>query len=915
MKIARCFACLILLSQISFAKEAPFYLTLDTPPAPELSPTKALGSFSIAPGFKIELVASEPLVVDPVAITWDELGDLYVVEMRGFMPDAYGNNDKAPVGEVVRLKDLDNDGRVDHREVLLNKLVLPRAIAIVNQGLLIAEPPNLWLCPNNNGSSAEISCKNKVKVADYGDEPGNVEHVENGLLGAIDNWLYNAKSRRRMRFEGEDLFIEPTLFRGQWGLTQDNQGLLYYNTNSIFLLGDLYDAQPIINAGNLVAPGLNVPVSKNDQVFSVRVNPGVNRAYVPGVLREDGRLNKPTSASGMAYYRGGLFPASHNHDVFVAEPAGNVVVQLRLEHDQLAVNSEHILYEDQHWGQREFLASTDERFRPVDVDVGPDGALYITDMYRGIIQDQIFLSDELRSQALARGLDKPVGMGRIWRISAIDGPETSRLGSFPASSSKLLNYLKSVNGWERDTAQRLLIDKKSRFVDSGLRKLVRQDNEYAALHAIWTLEGRGKLKPEIVRQALAHHSRSVKLAGLRAGNKLLTFDELLDLAENESQPELAHHATMYLAEHNRQEKVLKYLATKLLDDGIDKLGLIAIRAASNGNEFALVETMMANSWNENKEKSTGFIGSLTTQAFRARPDQGGRILDFIVKVDEQWLQKVVMAGVFEVTRDEGYSRVVLNEPHGLFNARSDELWTSVAKVRKAFTWQGDDLAEDAKPLSPVQQDQMRLGADYYLNRCAICHGADGKGITSLAPTLVESVWVTGPSEILARIVLQGLQGPIEVQGETWNAMMPGHASVPDFDDETAAGLLTYLHRAWGHAGRAIDPKFIARTRVEISDHRGLWTVKEFEDLEINTHYRKYVGRYGGGAFSLNFEFDGRDLIVQSIYFNGPMVEQKEDHFFFEPREFSVEFVWDENNEISAVRVPLQGGVELPRVRD
>ena len=145
-------------------------------------------------------------------------------------------------------------------------------------------------------------------------------------------------------------------------------------------------------------------------------------------------------------------------------------------------------------GQREFLASTDERFRPVDVDVGPDGALYITDMYRGIIQDQIFLSDELRSQALARGLDKPVGMGRIWRISAIDGPETSRLGSFPASSSKLLNYLKSVNGWERDTAQRLLIDKKSRFVDSGLRKLVRQDNEYAALHAIWTLEGRGKLK-------------------------------------------------------------------------------------------------------------------------------------------------------------------------------------------------------------------------------------------------------------------------------------------------------------------------------------------------------------------------------------------------------------------------------------
>ena len=380
-------ALLLLTAPIAWADEKPFYLTLETPPAPELDPAQALAAFSIAPGFDIELVASEPLVEDPVAIAWDEAGDLYTVEMRGFMPDAYGTGDTDPVGSVVRLRDLDGDGKFDQREVLLDQLVLPRAIAIVNEGLLIGEPPNLWLCPSHSGSSKDINCKKKVRLSNYADEPGNVEHGENGLLLAIDNWIYNAKSGRRMQIRDGKLVVEPTLFRGQWGISQDNQGLLYYNTNSNFLLGDVYDAQPVIAAGNAGGPGLNIQVSKKDQVFAVRVNPGVNRAYVPGVLREDGRLDKPTSASGMVYYRGDQFPAAYSQDVFVAEPAGNVVVQLRLKREGLQVSTDHILYEDEKWGQREFLASTDERFRPVDVDLGPDGALYVVDMYRGIIQD------------------------------------------------------------------------------------------------------------------------------------------------------------------------------------------------------------------------------------------------------------------------------------------------------------------------------------------------------------------------------------------------------------------------------------------------------------------------------------------------------------------------------------------------
>ncbi|MGK0221496.1 MAG: hypothetical protein ACI9ON_000732, partial [Limisphaerales bacterium] len=178
--------------------EKPFYLTLEPPPAPELTAQEALQTFHLAAGYDVALVAAEPLVEDPVAITWDESGLMYVVEMRGFMPDSYGNNDQAPVGMVVRLTDADDDGKIDTREVLLDKLILPRALAIVNEGLLVGEPPNLWLCPNNGGTSADIDCSAKQLLGPYGDQPGSVEHAENGLMTGLDNWLYNAKSKRRM---------------------------------------------------------------------------------------------------------------------------------------------------------------------------------------------------------------------------------------------------------------------------------------------------------------------------------------------------------------------------------------------------------------------------------------------------------------------------------------------------------------------------------------------------------------------------------------------------------------------------------------------------------------------------------------------------------------------------------------------
>ncbi len=888
----------------SLAEEKPFYQTLKPPPAPELSPTEALAAFAVAPGFNIELVAAEPLVEDPVAITWDEAGSLYVVEMRGFMPDAWGNGEKEPVGSVVRLDDIDDDGYPDRRTVLLNGLVLPRAIAIVNQGLLIGEPPYLWLCP---GKTITITCRNKISLGEYGNQPGSVEHAENKLLIGLDNWIYSAKSDRRMQVVDDQLISEPTLFRGQWGMTQDNLGNLYYNTNSNLLLGDLYDAQPVIAAGNQRAPGLNDQISKDDQLFAVRVNPGVNRAYVPGVLREDGRLNKPTSASGMVAYRGSQFPGSFSNRVFVAEPAANAVVELALTTGELTASTEHKLYPDETWQQREFLASTDERFRPVDLSIGPDGALYVIDMYRGIIQDHVFLTDQLREQALSRGLDKPVGMGRIWRVSAINGSPADQ--TIPDDDEALVTLLGHENSWQRETAQRLLVARQGKQIDQQLQRLIKGDNPIAAVHALWTLQGRNQLTPEAVEGGLQQGNPEIQLAALRAGHEQLDVSRLLELAEATDR-DLAHHATLYLQPHNHEDSVISFLVAAMDKRWQDAIQRTGIRSAAAGNEMALIDQLI-DQWSATAEAETDFIKQTFRQALRGSPEKADSYLDKVLDSKFPWQQEAMLAGLQEVSNDDGFQRVELVGPHSIFSEPPVEIWPAIAKARRAFTWQGDELAASAIPLSPAERTMVTKGRNYYMQRCSICHGNDGRGIAALGPPLAESDWVTGPTERLIRIVLHGLQGEIEVQGETWNGVMPGHAAIPEFDDATAAGLMTYLHRAWGHSGRIIAPPFVAEVRQLEAGRETLWTAMELEEIDVNTHYRQFAGTYGGGQFTLEITYNGSQLEISSVFFNGLLEEQDEGQFLFAPRQAVMEFVVDDG-VVRGLKILGMGDALLPR---
>lgn len=446
--------------------------------SPVLSPEESLLQFRLEKGFDIQLVAAEPQVFVPIAMTFDEHGRLWVAEMTGYMPDTSGIGEDIPNGKIVILEDTTGDGRIDKRTVFIDSLVLPRALCIVGDELLVAEPPYL--------RAYNLSTKASTVVDAAYSEGGNVEHQPNGLLRALDNWIYSAKSNKRYRRKNGRWLKEDTHFRGQWGITQDDRGRLFYNNNSENVLGDYFS--PGVGAGRDVR-GFNEQIVADNRVFPIRPTPGVNRGYMKEVLDDSLRLMYFTAACGPLIYRAALFGDAYKGNAFVAEPAANLVKR------NILSDSGYIVTGRQAWEGKEFLASMDERFRPVNLCLGPDGAMYVLDMYRGIIQHKTYLTPYLKNEIAARDLAVPLNCGRIYRIvPAGMKPQMVQLSKDPAA---LVAQLDHTNGWVRDKAQQMLVDGAySQAVPLLKKRLEQKDNLAGRIHALWTLEGLNALSRE-----------------------------------------------------------------------------------------------------------------------------------------------------------------------------------------------------------------------------------------------------------------------------------------------------------------------------------------------------------------------------------------------------------------------------------
>ena len=306
--------------------------------APVLSPTEALATFSLPSGYRLELVASEPMIQDPVAIDWDASGRLWAIELPGYMRDMMSTGEYDATGRIVVLEDKNDDGIMDTRTVFADGLIQPRGLKVLDRGALVGEPPNVWLLKDND-RDLHVDGKELVTIG-YGRRETNVEVNANGLYWALDNRIYAAGIGVDMyfRWQGGRIETQKSLSRGQWGLTQDDAGRIYRNHNESVLHVDLIPTPYFARNPSLLRTrgSHEMLIDAGGEVNAVwpsRQTPGTNRAYQSGVLRADGTLAAFTAACAPTVYRGDRLPTDLQGNVFVAEPAANLVSRIILRDD------------------------------------------------------------------------------------------------------------------------------------------------------------------------------------------------------------------------------------------------------------------------------------------------------------------------------------------------------------------------------------------------------------------------------------------------------------------------------------------------------------------------------------------------------------------------------------------------------
>ncbi|MEZ6153650.1 MAG: c-type cytochrome [Pirellulaceae bacterium] len=821
---------------------------IEIPPSPALPPEEALKSFQVAPGFRIECVAAEPLVVDPVMFEFDADGRIWVVEMRGWMQDLQGSGEADPIGQVVVLEDTDGDSFMDRSTVFLDQLVMPRTVSFVDGGVLVAEPPNLWFCRDVDG---DLKCDEKRLVGPYG-QPGNPEHTDNGLMHALDNWMYNAKATVRHKFHDGKLTTDPTVFRGQWGVTQDDYGRLFYGYENSSLHCDLIPADYVERNAHARAGQRNYTAALNvsltaeaHEVFPIRVNPGITLGGTE--LREDGTLRTFTIACGPSIYRGDQFPSEFYGGAIIPEAGGNLVRLNKLSGDGVHLAA-HNAFE-----QRELVASTDERFRPVCSRTGPDGAVYICDLYRGIIEHVIFMMPYLRNQILSRGLETPIGMGRIYRIVHEERP----LGPPPRmsgeSSAQLVERLSHPNGWWRDTAQRLLVERQAVDAVPALRELARGgESDLGRVHALWTLEGLGQLDWLSIEAGLSASDARLRSTAIRLSERVVdapsaqeSFSRLQPLFDDE-RPMVQLQLLLTLAGYTTAGQATE--VGEVAEFAEEQMAAILVahpdpvfRAAAvsglQGRELEMLRRLQASDrWTGEHEDGCGAVDMLAMcVVHEAVPQRVEQLLELaaLSAADKAWFSQAIVGGILasNLNRQRWPEPIELSTRPRLLSLLPE----SAEALQRILTWPGDDTLRKQRPipepLTPVQEKRLVIGQEVYNATCYSCHKADGRGYPGLAPSLVESEWVNGSPEHLIRIVLHGLQGPVKVNGEEWNLQMPGLGDSPVLNDERMASVLTYARRAWGNYGSAIEPLQVAAERQATSQRTMPWTVDELLDTQ------------------------------------------------------------------------------------
>ncbi len=508
----------------------------ELPRLPASTPEESRQKMQLHADFRVELVASEPLVHDPVAIAFDAFGKIYVVQLPGY--NAYAQEDTIQGGSVALLEDRDKDGRYETSTLFAENLKYPTAVCCWDGGVFVGDAPDLLYLKDQDGDGK--ADERKVVFRGFGSDKAGEAHL-NSFRWGLDNRLHistnlaggdvqvgSGEKEKTVSVRGRGFMFDPrnlgrfelTSGGGQHGMSMDDWGRKFVCQNSVpaqtLMYDDRYAARnPQLKA---VAPAVSIaPDGKYTKLY--RVSPPEPWRVLRTRLRKEGKFRgsdeggKPfgffTGATGITIFRGDAWPEKYHGNMIVGDVANNLVYRANLEQQGLGLVARRA---DEN---AEVLASTDIWFRPVQFANAPDGNLYMLDMCRELIEGAAFLPPEFfKYLDAASGNDR----GRIYRIVPRESHRKSdaplRLGEL--SSQELVPLVAHPNGWHRDVASRLLYQRQDRRVVPALEKLVKESTfPQGRMTALHVLQGMASLREEMVLKGLADASPQVRIQALR----------------------------------------------------------------------------------------------------------------------------------------------------------------------------------------------------------------------------------------------------------------------------------------------------------------------------------------------------------------------------------------------------------------
>lgn len=568
-------------------------------PASPLSPEDALGIFELAPGLRLQLVAAEPDIIDPVAAVFDEAGRLWVVEMRDY-PNGPTPGAK-PQSRIVILQDDDNDGRYTRTSVFAENLLFATGVQPWKDGVIVTMAGEVAFLKDTDGDGkadhretwftgfAEQNPQLRANHPTFGLD--NQIYISNGLRGG-DVISRRDENSKPLSISGMDFRFDPLSGEyeavtgvGQFGLTFDDFGNRFVCSNrnpcKHIVLADRYlKRNP--HLGVSTATHDVSPAGPDSRVYAI------SRTWTTSTLH----AGQFTAACGVTIYRGDQLPEAFRGNSFTCEPTGNLVHRDVIRPDGATFTSSY--------GRKEveFLASRDEWFRPVNLTNGPDGALYVVDMYRAVIEHPQFMPAELKERPdLTLGNDR----GRIWRIVNADAssakPHTKRQWPADASTAELVTMLSDENAWHRETAARLLFQRQDNAAAEALRKLAGNESAPAAsrVHALWTLQGLKQLTTADLATALTDRHPRVREQAIRLSEPHLSEDsplrKKLTAMTGDSDARVRFQLALSLGETAADASRLQALAGILMS-GPDHWTRVAVASSVGDDAFKVLQIVL-----------------------------------------------------------------------------------------------------------------------------------------------------------------------------------------------------------------------------------------------------------------------------------------------------------------------------------